>query len=403
MARGSAPIAACERTLTHSIFTVGVREYGMDEAEGTERQTSKGWLLATVRATNRTVARAEDSETLIQTLPETLTEPDHNRFAWVGQPFPTDRTIRVRASSDPLPEVIEVPEGELPTKHAIEQDDCQIATEPGTNPEYRRLHDQYDGPAVGATVSIPIGEESVLHLYTDGDVSAPETRAVFTELGETITVGLKRCTLATELEHERDRLDELRSVVSHDLGNPLNVAAGRLDLARIDCDSEHLENVEGALKQIDSLADDALTFVKVGKEVTDRAELSLTEIARDCWEHTAQDRGELTIEETTVKAEPERFRMILNELFRNAFAHNDGEITATVGPLETQRGFYVEDDGEGIPTDEREYVFDRGYTTTKDRDGNGLAIIEEIVAAHDWEVGLTVPDGTRIEIQTERW
>jgi signal transduction histidine kinase len=48
-----------------------------------------------------------------------------------------------------------------------------------------------------------------------------------------------------ELERERRRLAELRSLVSHDLGNPLNLASGRLELARRDCESDQLDYVEG--------------------------------------------------------------------------------------------------------------------------------------------------------------
>jgi len=44
-----------------------------------------------------------------------------------------------------------------------------------------------------------------------------------------------------ELEQEKKRLEEFTSIVSHDLRNPLTVAAGRLELARDECDSEHLE------------------------------------------------------------------------------------------------------------------------------------------------------------------
>ena len=70
----------------------------------------------------------------------------------------------------------------------------------------------------------------------------------------------------------------------------------------------------------------------------------------------------------------------------------------TVGDLED--GFYVADDGPGIPADERTDVFDRGYSTAEEGTGFGLAIVREIVDAHGWSVRATESEagGARFEI-----
>jgi PAS domain S-box-containing protein len=65
-------------------------------------------------------------------------------------------------------------------------------------------------------------------------------------------------------------------------------------------------------------------------------------------------------------------------------------VTVTVGDLE--EGFYVEDDGPGIPAAERERVFEVGYSRADDGIGFGLGIVEEIAAEHGW--ALTITDGT---------
>jgi signal transduction histidine kinase len=171
----------------------------------------------------------------------------------------------------------------------------------------------------------------------------------------------------------------------------------------MECDSKHIDHVENGLEQIEQLADEGTMFVTVGREVTDREPLSLASIADDCWEYASSDRGSLTVEETTVHADPERFRRILNELFLNVFVHTEGEVRVEAGPLPDGQGFYVADDGPGISDADREYVFDRGYTTDSERDGNGLAVVEEIVRAHGWEVELFATDGTRVEVRTEQW
>ncbi|PSQ13647.1 hypothetical protein BRC98_01200, partial [Halobacteriales archaeon QS_7_68_65] len=64
-------------------------------------------------------------------------------------------------------------------------------------------------------------------------------------------------------------------------------------------------------------------------------------------------------------------------------------------------GFYVEDDGPGIAENEREKVFDSGYTTGEEGTGMGLSIVETIATAHGWAIDVTdgAGDGARFEIQ----
>ncbi len=49
-----------------------------------------------------------------------------------------------------------------------------------------------------------------------------------------------------ELVQQNERLDRFTSVVSHDLRNPLQVAEGRLELLREDCDSDHIDDIDHA-------------------------------------------------------------------------------------------------------------------------------------------------------------
>jgi signal transduction histidine kinase len=73
--------------------------------------------------------------------------------------------------------------------------------------------------------------------------------------------------------------------------------------------------------------------------------------------------------------------------------HGGEGVTVRVGTLED--GFYVEDDGDGIPEEIRDDVFEFGTSTNTDG-RNGLPIVE----AHDWEITATESDdgGARFEI-----
>jgi Signal transduction histidine kinase len=62
-------------------------------------------------------------------------------------------------------------------------------------------------------------------------------------------------------------------------------------------------------------------------------------------------------------------------------------------------GFYLADDGPGIPEEDRDRVLDRGYSTTADGTGLGLAIVATVAEAHGWTVSVTdsIGGGARFE------
>ncbi|WP_235019798.1 HAMP domain-containing sensor histidine kinase [Natrialba sp. INN-245] len=90
----------------------------------------------------------------------------------------------------------------------------------------------------------------------------------------------------------------------------------------------------------------------------------------------------------------------------DAVEHGAGDSTDESGERTVRVGWdegvlFVEDDGPGIPADERENVFDHGYTTSADGTGFGLAIVEAIADAHGWaiDVGEGIDGGARFEIR----
>ena len=75
------------------------------------------------------------------------------------------------------------------------------------------------------------------------------------------------------------------------------------------------------------------------------------------------------------------------------------DVEIRVGPLADEPGFFVEDDGPGVPPDVREDVFDAGYSTSASGTGLGLAIVERIAEEHGWGCRLTTgrDGGARFE------
>jgi len=232
-----------------------------------------------------------------------------------------------------------------------------------------------------------------------------------------------------ELQRQNERLEEFASVVSHDLRNPLKVAEGRLSLAAEECDSDHLEDVAAAHERIDVLVEDLLTFAREGSPVGEVEPVDLAALADTCWGHVGTAGASLSIDtDATVHADRSRLQRLLENLLRNAVDHGstsppnaedavdhgstsppnaedavdrgDDAVAVTVGDLPDGRGFYVADDGTGIPADQHDRVFEGGYSTSDDGTGLGLAIVQGIAEAHDWTVSVTDSDagGARFEV-----
>ncbi|WP_436931101.1 PAS domain S-box protein [Halosimplex halobium] len=205
-----------------------------------------------------------------------------------------------------------------------------------------------------------------------------------------------------DLQRQNDRLEEFASVVSHDLRNPLNVAQGRLELVDEACDCEsvapHLEAVERSHHRMAALIDDLLTLAREGETVGDTRPVALDGLVRRCWGAVSTDEAGLDVEtDTRVLADESRLQQLVENLARNAVEHGGEDVTVTVGDL--PEGFYVADDGSGIPPDDRESVLEPGYSTAEDGTGFGLAIVQQVAEAHGWSVGVTESDtgGARFE------
>lgn len=231
---------------------------------------------------------------------------------------------------------------------------------------------------------ITVGSESEGHLLFLRDVTTLRNRE-------------------RQLQRQNERLEQFASTVSHDLRNPLNVAQGRLELARRESESEHLAHIESAHERMEALIEDLLTLARAGQTVEDTAPVDLADTARDAWIHA--DVPDCTFESSVpgaaqLEADRDRLLRVFENLYRNAADHNDAPVTVRVGLLEggepstdgRQTGFFIEDTGNGIPDEQRDTVFEHGYTTSSDGTGFGLSIVRDIVEAHGWNI--RVADGT---------
>lgn len=202
------------------------------------------------------------------------------------------------------------------------------------------------------------------------------------------------------LAEKNKQLEEFTGTVAHDIRNPLSIASGHLQLARQECDSEHLAPTEDALARIEQLLSDLLELAKAGETIGDFSEVTLAEIATESFRDISDTNATLEIASSqSLLCNPLRLQEALGNLFRNAIEHNTEPVTITVG-VHTPNGFYVEDDGAGIPESDRSQVFESGYTTIRNGTGFGLAIVKQITDAHGWNITVSAgsDSGARFEI-----
>ena len=264
--------------------------------------------------------------------------------------------------------------------------------------------------SVDAVLAMPLGERGIfLSAAPSADAFDEQVIELAGVLAATVETALERVERErvlrereAALERQNERLEEFTSVVSHDLRSPLSVAQGNLELALETDDHSYLEKVADAHDRMSAMIDDLLTLARQGQVVGAAEPVEVGRAARLAWDAVDARSATLEADETaTVEADPDRLVQLLENLLRNAVEHGSSDATIEVGALDGEPGFYVADDGEGIPPRERERILEHGYTTAQQGTGFGLTIVREIVQAHDWELSITDSEagGARFEIR----
>jgi signal transduction histidine kinase len=258
------------------------------------------------------------------------------------------------------------------------------------------------------------------------------------DLGGLLIVTDAGSTPSTDVE-----VDRIASVISHDLRNPLDVANIHLRAARETGDAEHFDQVKQSHDRMERIIQDVLTLARGEHVLNVTADVGIEDVARDAWATVETESASLTVAEDlpATDADPDRLQRLFENLFRNAVEHGstsppsqapedavehgstssrpeaddavehgsasppsqapEDAVEVRVGRIDG--GFFVADDGVGIPPAERERVFDPGYSSNETGDGTGLGltIVERIAEAHDWTVSLTTGSagGARFEFR----
>lgn len=210
--------------------------------------------------------------------------------------------------------------------------------------------------------------------------------------------------LAERINHMAGRIEDLmeaqRSLlhsVSHELRTPiarLEFALELLDAKARDPElSRRIAAMEGDLSELNNLVKELLDMSKLDSTRTlQGAPVELEALLRDCCATLPPSPQPVACELAsglgTVEADARLLARAVGNLLRNAQKYAQGRIVLSARRTPDGVEIAVDDDGPGIPLDERDRIFDPFYRLDRSRDratggfGLGLSIAHKAVALH---------------------
>ena len=218
--------------------------------------------------------------------------------------------------------------------------------------------------------------------------------------------------MASKLENAESLRQNLLADVAHELRTPLTVIQGNLrailddvyplekeEIARLYEQTLHLTGLIEDLRELSHAEADRLPMHLVDVDVAALVKETAVTFTPLTQAENITLRAELLGALPTIQADKARLRQSLHNLLNNAIQHTPagGTITLQAEHNDNQLHLRVSDNGDGIPQEHLEHIFDRFARIEKSRSrdkggsGLGLAIVRAIANAHNGTVTVTSP------------
>ena len=234
----------------------------------------------------------------------------------------------------------------------------------------------------------------------------PEAEDEVAELAGTLEAMLASLDAArAETEGALARQREFVADASHELRTPLTSVLANLELLEYELEGEQREAAASALRssrRMRRLVADLLLLARADAgRVAPHRVVDLSAIVTDAASELEPVAGDHEISVSAPSgarvdgAADELHRLVLN-LMENALRHTDPG-TAVEATVERRNGevvLAVEDDGPGIPREQREKIFERFYRGSGEQSGSsglGLSIVRAVATSHNGTVSLEEP------------
>jgi len=234
-------------------------------------------------------------------------------------------------------------------------------------------------------------------LFFFAGISALGLGLALSSLAKTTELQI-RLIRASELNSHLREMNLAAAGLAHETRNPLNIIRGMAQMLSKAPDStpEIHDKSLAIVNQTDKVTAQLNEFINYSRprEVR-RIRLSLSLAINEVVRTLGFDIEEkkLTIESTGdpvfIEADEQLLRQVLFNLIMNAVqaVGVNGRIqivTRKAGAAEAV--LEIRDDGTGVPAENREEIFKPYFTTNQKGTGLGLAVVQQIILAHGWEI-----------------
>lgn len=186
--------------------------------------------------------------------------------------------------------------------------------------------------------------------------------------------------------------------LAHETRNPLNIIRGMAQMLskETDAPTSLREKSRAIVDQTDKVTAQLNEFINYSRPREVRpAAISLNAAANEVVRTLGHDIEEKSIhfevkgEPINIEADEQLLRQVLFNLALNAIQAVDknGQIQISTQRVSaTEAAFEIRDDGPGVPPERRQEIFKPYFTTNQKGTGLGLAVVQQIVLAHGWEI-----------------
>jgi two-component system sensor histidine kinase HydH len=207
-----------------------------------------------------------------------------------------------------------------------------------------------------------------------------------------------RLLRASELNTHLKEMNLAAAGLAHETRNPLNIIRGLAQMISKEPSSapEVQKKSREIVGEADKVAAQLNEFINYSRPREVRPKVLalnsvVTEVARTLNYDVEEKKIRLQVagDSLNVEADEQMLRQALFNLILNAIqaVNGDGEIHVTAGKNGTGEALLeVRDNGPGVPPESRAEIFKPYFTTQKTGTGLGLAVVQQIVLAHGWEI-----------------
>jgi signal transduction histidine kinase len=207
-----------------------------------------------------------------------------------------------------------------------------------------------------------------------------------------------RLVRASEMNSHLREMNLAAAGLAHETRNPLNIIRGMAQMISKQAGTppELREKSRAIVDETDKVTAQLNEFINYSRprEVR-RSKIALNSAVNEVVHTLTHDIEEKKLSVTTggepvaIEADEQLLRQVLFNLLLNAVQAVDvgGKIQFQARHLNaTEASLEIRDDGPGVPPDRRQEIFKPYFTTNQKGTGLGLAVVQQIVLAHGWEI-----------------